>query len=266
MAMGRATVVETIVGFVAEYHRHNQVATHWREPLVGVARADDPLFERLGVLVGPTHARPSDLLADARSVIAYFLPFEAGIGRSNHLTGPSAHASQEWARAYVETNRLIVDLNEHLAAVLATAGHRVACTPPTHNFDPRTLRSDWSHKHIAFIAGLGAFGANHLLITERGCAGRLGSVVCDLELESTPRSREERCLSKAGFICQACEKRCPVGALGLRFDREGCYAWLRENEAVHAVEGKADVCGKCGCTVPCSQLDPVAARHRRKGT
>jgi epoxyqueuosine reductase QueG len=260
--MRRAEIVETIVGFVADA-QHQGVITRWREPLVGFSRADDPLFEKLGELVGPSHAGPSDLLAGARSVIAYFLPFDPAIPRSNRAREP-AYASEIWARAYVETNQLIMELNQHLADGLAAAGHRVARTPPTHNFDPQILRSDWSHKHAAFIAGLGVFGANHLLITARGCAGRLGSVICDLDLEPSPRSQEERCLSKAGYRCRACEQRCPVGALGDRLDRVGCYAWLRENEAVHAGVGKADVCGKCGSGVPCTLLDPVAFRRQRE--
>ncbi|MCJ7751437.1 MAG: S-layer homology domain-containing protein, partial [Armatimonadetes bacterium] len=42
--------------------------------------------------------------------------------------------------------------NLHLAAVLEKEGFRSADLPPTHNFDTETLMSDWSHKHIAYIA------------------------------------------------------------------------------------------------------------------
>jgi len=257
----RASLFDELTLFVARYPDRYASETTWGEPLAGVASASDPLFAELRTLVGPTHALPGELLDGARSVIAYFLPFDRAVPRSNRDT---RLASEIWARAYVETNQLIIDLNQHLAALLEKRGERAALPPPTHNFDTRTLRSDWSHKHVAFIAGLGRFGVHHQLITAHGCGGRLGSMVTSLELEPTPRDESERCLKRAGFECLACVRRCPIDALGAdSLDKQACYALLLENETEHARLGKADVCGKCGSRVPCVASDPVAARARR---
>lgn len=35
--------------------------------------------------------------------------------------------------------------------------------------------SEWSHRHAAYIAGLGIFGINNMLITNKGCVGRIPS-------------------------------------------------------------------------------------------
>lgn len=257
---GRAALAAEIERFVAGYPTLRGAETSWLEPLVGVAHAGDPLFIELRGLVGPTHALPGELLDGALSVVAYFVPFSRAIARSNR---DGRLASRAWALAYVETNRLIEDLNQHLAVWIAARGGRAALLPPTHNFDHRTLRSDWSHKHVAFIAGLGRFGVHQQLITARGSGGRLGSIVTSLELEATPRHARERCLRRAGYACLSCVRRCPVEALGeAHLDRRACYLLLRENETAHGQLGRADVCGKCSSRVPCTASDPVAARAR----
>jgi epoxyqueuosine reductase QueG len=126
--------------------------------------------------------------------------------------------------------------------------------------------SDWSHKHVAYIAGIGSFGHHHMLITDKGCCGRLGSVVTDAVIVPTQRIDRERCLFKFDGSCRQCEKRCPVEALGEDpFRRHACYDRLMENARLYERHGLADVCGKCAAIVPCSFTDPVklaAAKHQ----
>ena len=95
----------------------------WREPLVGVAAAADPLFVQLKQAVDLEHAMPSDLLAGARSVIVYFLPFRRSLAKENARHG--FFAARSWATAYVMTNRLIATINTHLQERLAVVGHQL---------------------------------------------------------------------------------------------------------------------------------------------
>ena len=200
------------------------------------------------------------LLPGARSVIAYFVPFTRALARSNR---EGYYASPEWARAYVETNRLIEQLNAHLAGILEAEGHTCALVPATHNFDPRSLRSNWSHRHAAYIAGLGGFGLHTLLITASGCCGRIGSLLTTAPLPPSPRPQREACLHRHDGSCRACVERCVSGALQTEaFDRQRCYALLLENQRRHERLGVADACGKCVCAVPCAHTDPVASRSR----
>lgn len=258
-------ITEAIVTYVAQYKQRQTPLTSWKTPLVAFAAADDPLFAQLKEIVGPTHAGPRELLPEAKTVIAYFLPFEESNVASNR-DGDSA--SRAWAVAYVETNALIDAINQHLAQVLTQRGYKAAILPPTHNFDEQQLISDWSHKHVAYIAGLGNFGLHHMLITEKGCCGRLGSLVTDLALAPTPRNQKSACLYYANGTCTACIQRCPVGALGeapfreVAFDRHACYARCLDNANIHADVGLADVCGKCVSLVPCSFKNPVARLAR----
>ena len=55
----------------------------------------------------------------------------------------------------------------------------------------KNLISDWSHRHVAVIAGLGKFGLNNMLITDNGCCGRVGSFITDLKIEPTKRKMEK---------------------------------------------------------------------------
>lgn len=232
-----------------------QSENYWREPITAAASALDPLFGRLKEAVDPEHAMPGDLLNGARTVIVFFLPFQRWIGIENDQA--ERFSAQSWAESYVAANRLIQAINGHLKEVIERWGHQAVITPPTHNFDEVKLVSGWSHKHIAYIAGLGTFGHHHLLITSAGCCGRLGSLVTTMPIPSTPRVGQEKCLVKAGKRCHVCVAKCQYGALSrTHFDRHSCYRQCLVNDARFSSLPLTDVCGKCACEVPCSHEIP----------
>jgi epoxyqueuosine reductase QueG len=217
--------------------------TSYRPPLIAFASAANPGFARLPEIVTPEHLLPEQLLPGAQSAVAFFLPFAEEVVVANQR---ASYVAQEWAVAYVETNQLIGRICQRLTDMLAERGVRAAAEPATHNFDPVSLVSRWSHKSVAAVAGLGSFGLHHMLITDAGCAGRFGSLVTDVELEPTPVVEEQRCLYCHDGSCQQCVEFCPVGALteeGL--DKKLCYRRCLEVDAYFADLGLTDVCGKC---------------------
>jgi len=257
---------EQLTDWISEYIQTQttagQCTTVWEKPLVAIASAQDPLFWQLQEIISPDYFLPGELLEGAQSVIAYYLPFSADINRSNLR---NRWSSPEWSQAYLDTNKLIGSLNQYLADQLKALNYRTALIPATHNFDPQRLISRWSHKHVAYIAGLGKFGLNHLLITAKVCNGRLGSLVTDLPLEPTPRPPEEFCLHKYNGSCGLCITRCPQEVLGKpRYNRHKCYELCLENATRYQELGLADVCGKCVAEVPCSYAAPALALSRRK--
>lgn len=224
--------------------------TSYREPLVGFAAADDPRFPELRRVVEPTHLMPQDLLPSARSVVSFFLPFKQWVLEANarHIK----EVALEWAQAYLETNALIDRITAHLIELLAEWGIRAAAEPATGNFDPVSLTSRWSHRSVAVIAGLGSFGLHHLLITDAGCAGRLGSLVVDADL-AVAAEPKERCLYFHDGSCNKCILRCPVGALDEsgQLDKQRCYSRLLDVAKGYEYLGTVEVCGKCAIG-PCS--------------
>jgi epoxyqueuosine reductase QueG len=144
---------------------------------------------------------------------------------------------------------------------LEGSNYQVAITPATHNFDPEKLISGWSHRHVGYIAGLGKFGVNNMIITAHGCCGRIGSFVTDLRVEADQRSPGEACLYRHDVSCVQCAERCVNTALFAdRFDRWRCYEMCLRNETKYGNLGTADVCGKCLVGLPCSFTNPVEKR------
>ncbi|MCL6638794.1 MAG: epoxyqueuosine reductase [Firmicutes bacterium] len=244
---------ELISAFIERRVAEAGTRTVYRRPIVGFADALDELFHKVRQTCGPQHLMPSDLLADARGVVAFFVPFTAGLVR---LNARDTYIAREWALAYIETNRLIGELCTDLAAELKSRGVKAAWVAPTHEFDAERLVATWSHRHVAYVAGLGTFGLNNMLITAAGCAGRLGSVVIDAPVQPTARPSEELCRHYRGRRCVVCVQRCPIGALTLEgFDRKRCYAHLLQVNSHFSDLPLCDVCGKCA-TGPCALTVP----------
>lgn len=256
----KSMLIENINKFVENYPAKQETETNWGKPLIGFADADDPLFYNLNQVASPTHAVPKYFLAEAKTVIAFFLPFKKDMTRTN-IKGKNS--SRGWGVGYIETNEMIKQLSLYLKASLEDMGHRSVVIPATHNWDEKKLISDWSHRHVAYIAGLGRFGHNNMLITDHGCCGRFGSFITSTNIAADPRPQEESCLYKYDGSCLKCVKRCVNDALHEEsFNRFICYDMLLENVEKLKGIGYADVCGKCLVGVPCSHINPVAKKKR----
>jgi len=227
--------------------------TRYRQPLVGYVSARDSRFQELRHLVSPSHRLPRDLLAAARSVVSFFVPFDSAVVRSNRRGGDQV--APEWPLAYVETNDLIDSIAQGLIAELAAVGVAAVAEQATHNWDPVAMVSRWSHKSVAVIAGLGSFGLHHMVITDLGSAGRFGSLVVDADLTQTSAGTEgskTRCRYQLDGSCAVCTARCPVGALTKEgLDKDRCYARCLQVAEQHQELGLVEVCGKCA-TGPCA--------------
>jgi epoxyqueuosine reductase QueG len=247
-----------IDNFVSDYGKTHNVETKWKEPVVGVADASDSLYKELKTIISPMHALPSEIVPGAKSVIVFFVPFAESIVKSNI---PEEESSREWDYAYIETNQMLAELNTYLYEKITGMGYHASNLPPTYNYDKEKLISDWSHRSSAYIAGIGKFGINNMLITERGCCGRLSSVITDWKLQPTSRTDEEYCLYKGNGICGKCVSRCVNNAFTISerdvlFDRYKCNEQIYEKIIPQWPIGPGDTCGKCMCDIPCSFTNP----------
>jgi len=237
-------------------------------PLVGVASAEDDLFEtykEVGV-IGPWFMGPEEWLPGAKTVVSLFFPFTEEVRASNRACaeGPS----QAWVHARVEGQGYLNTYMKLLKEKLEAMGIRV-CAP---SIDGRfvqvnagsnredypfvtqdTYGSNWSERHVAFASGLGTFGLSKGLITKKGMAGRFASIIIDAEMQ--PDERPYTDVYEYCTMCGACVRRCPVGAI----TREGgkrhapCDAWLQETKKQFAPRFG---CGLCQTKVPCESGIP----------
>jgi len=246
--------------FVAAEPARIGIEGFWQKPLL-VSAPIDHRFDILPQIALDEHIHPSDLLATARSLIVFFIPFKRALAKENQK---GDRPCRNWGLAYVQTNDLIGRLSRAIAKFLALKGFKSGLTPATHNFDENILMARWSHKHLAYLANLGRFGTHHMLITPAGCAGRLGSLVTEADLGDHPLIQTaEACLLKAGKKCGKCIEACPVAALSESgFERHRCWNRLNENrdtlDYFSDLPASTHVCGKCAALVPCSFLNPVA--------
>jgi epoxyqueuosine reductase len=233
----------------------------WEEPLVGVAAASDPLFDALKQphVVGPIHASPDYWLPDAKSVISFFLSYSKAMKETYDCK--SALPSLEWVSGRQNGEVFVNVVRRALARYLERQGGRAIIPNLDVRYQAVNLIPNWSERHVAYIAGVGTFGLHCGLLTAKGAAGRIGSVVTDLEIVPTVRPYTEvyeYCLTYFDQSCGACIQRCPVDAIDLEGkDHRICmtnsanYIWPAYREwGYHS-------CGHCQTYLPCSNGIPV---------
>lgn len=257
--IGLEKLQQFLEDYVAAEPRRSATVDFWRRPILASAPADER-FDALPQIAMDEHLLPNDLLASARSVLVFFIPFQRWLIKENR---EGERPCRNWGLAYVHTNDLINRAGQALGNMLQTAGFRSELTPATHNFDEKRLMARWSHKHLAHLVGLGRFGTHCMLITPKGCCGRFGSLVTEAELGGHPLMiTQEACLLKAGKKCGKCIEKCPVGALAEKdFDRRKCWDRLNDNldtlDYFSGLPETTHVCGKCAAMMPCSFTNPV---------
>jgi epoxyqueuosine reductase len=248
----------------------------WDDALVGFASGADNIWQQYKEYVGPFHWTPWEVFnqhcpreaagADELTVISWVLPQREAVRKANRRT--KKYPSEAWARVRVYGEEFNAALRRHVASTLSQLG-RVAIAPMlVSNWTiVKSARfsyaSSWSERHAAHAAGLGTFGLCDGLITARGKAVRLGSVVAKVSIEPTPRPYSDHhayCLFFAKGTCGKCIDRCPARAINeTGHDKEKCRQHLaRSREYVkrtYLFEGYG--CGLCQVGVPCEAGIPV---------
>jgi epoxyqueuosine reductase len=247
----------------------------FEEPLLGIAALDDPLFEDYRQVIGNFHLTPRRWLEQSfahsprpagGSVIVWVLPLAAATRRSNR--SETQWPSRDWALTRQHGETLNAALRRHVVELLRQRGHQ-ALAPQLSPLwkevaDPRVgAASSWSERHAAYAAGLGTFSLNDGLITRRGIAHRLGSVITDQVLDPDRRpwpDHVHNCLFHRNGSCGVCIERCPVGAIGREgHDKVACLKYVygtvvREMGPRYGVQ--ATGCGLCQTRVPCESRIP----------
>jgi epoxyqueuosine reductase QueG len=248
------------------------------EPLVGFADGDDGIFETYKEVVGDFHWKPRDLMQqlakdagyegslESLSVIAWVLPIMKETVKKN--AKEDTFPCREWALTRDKGEMHNKRLRRHVADILNKEGF-LAIAPTLTSYwqflvdESVGLASNWSERHAAYSAGLGTFSLNDGLITPRGIAQRVGSVIVNMKLEPTPRTAENHqsnCLFYNSGTCGECIKRCPGGALSESgHDKMKCGMYVmkctEEWRKEFDIEEEAG-CGFCQSGVPCSTMIP----------
>jgi len=249
----------------------------WVEPLVGFSNGADPIFESYKEYVGPFHFTPYELFnltypsinvkPDQLTVISYVLPQTDSTKFDNRKE--TLVPSESWARARIFGEEVNAKLRKHLVSELQAAGC-LAVAPQLSSLWERkkseryVFASNWSERHAAYASGLGTFGLCDGLITPKGKAIRVGSVISNIQVTSTVRpyqDHHEYCLFYTKGICKKCIPRCPADAISESgHDKIKCRSYMHPmvDEYVKAnyhFDGYG--CGLCQTGVPCESKIPT---------
>ena len=226
--------------------------TKYREAIVAFVDVDDSEFEAIKNITHENHLLPKEWMPEGKTIVSYFIPFTKDLIEKNRN---HAYVAKEWAVAYIETNKLIKNINSRMSEKLKELEINTIWQLPNVNYDKEKLMSYWSQRHIAYIAGIGTFGMNNMLITDKGCSGRYGSFIIDRKIETDKKGRVEKCLYKLNGSCGICMDMCPVQALAPNgFDRYKCNARTKEVNEFYKDLESCDCCGKC-LLGPCAIWD-----------
>ncbi|MEI6608568.1 MAG: epoxyqueuosine reductase [Deltaproteobacteria bacterium] len=256
----------------------------FEEPLVGFVRGNDPIFDRFKEVIGHHHFTPWEILCwqaenngvqppepEDLSVISFVLPFSENTRRDNAAL--VEWTSERWAQTWLLGEIFSQTFVREIVTYLMGQGILAIAPDVTPMFNKKRYpkvgwASPWSHRHIAYAAGLGTFGMHDFLITEKGVAQRLGSFVVNLKLAPNRQRSDDihaSCLHYQGTQCLKCAKRCPVTAITAEHahNKETCYQKVADslkycNEHYHIfIYG----CGLCATGVPCaSEIPKLIAR------
>jgi len=249
----------------------------WDVPFFGVSKGDDPYYNFLKEHIGEFHWSPLEAFrlkypgesseAQLRVVsICFPQTMESKETQSKETVCPS----REWIVSRGEWEPMIREFSEELTKTLAELGVRSASIDllpglTVHKDGNFGLSATWSHRHAAYISGLGTFGLSDGLITKKGKAVRFATLIVESPLEGTIRpygNHHEWCLYYRDGSCGVCMSRCPIGAITQQgHDKDACNGyeevftskyWPKDIDRTNYKIG----CGLCQVGIPCQNSRP----------
>jgi len=257
----------------------------WQDPMVGLANGDDAYFKLWKQDIGDFHWSPAEAFAlkykEAALQDAELTVISIGFAQTLETMKDQMKAqgrpSLRWSVSRGEWEPFIQKLCTDLTTEMENYGIKSVAIDLLPEQGRRQsekygLASTWSHRHAAFVCGLGTFGLSDGLITRQGKAMRFSTIILEGHLAADPRPYtryNEWCLYYAKGTCGACTKRCPVDAITKKgHDKSLCNAYLELLKNQISPEIKTDNttfyygCGLCQSRIPCQQGVPLKINEK----
>lgn len=211
--------------------------------IIGSCSADAWNTDPLVSSVVPAEKRPGSFMPGCRSVIVFGIPVQKSIVN----TAPSIWYKEH----YNALNSYLDHCALRVAMELENAGFSAVSVPRDGYNGVKALKKSpstfFSHRHAVYLAGLGTFGLNNVILTERyGPRIRFVSVFTTAVLPYSEPLKKQICNR-----CGKCVKACPVGALSTIMYPEASTDVVKCIERTDglAAEGKYP-CGICIAVCP----------------
>jgi len=230
-------------------------------PIFAFGSTDDEYFTLLKQpsAIGEHFLIPKEWLPQSKTVISFFLPFSEAVKKGNRRD--MLWPSEEWLHGRIEGQTLLNKLCMHLKSEFINAGYNSLVPTLDERFwsnnvcshHEATFTSNWSERHAAFVCGLGTFGLSKGLITQKGIAGRFGSILTELYLP--PDKREYENIYEYCSMCGKCVKSCPVNAISIENGKNHIVCCEFLDKTAEKYKPRYG-CGKCQIGVPCESRIP----------
>ena len=150
-------------------------------------------------------SRPASIMIGTKTVIVLGIP----ISNATLQTAPSI----AYNHAYKNINSMLDMAAQRITMELMDRGFEAMPIPRDGYHGITGLRDTasafFSHRHAAYLAGMGTFGVNNVIITPKnGPRIRWVSILTDAELPSGKPMEKEVCIH-----CNRCVKVCPQNSL-----------------------------------------------------
>lgn len=246
-------------------------------PLIGVAPGGDPYYDFLKEHIGSFHWNPAEVFqlkypgpVDKEKLCVVSMVFPQSAEAKTAQSREQKCPAREWIVSRGEWEPMMKEFSGKLVEKLENMGIRCVSIDLQPEFSTMQseslgLSSKWSHRHSAYLAGLGTFGLSEGFITERGKAVRITSLIVEAPLTPTERSYSsynEWCLYFKDGSCGVCIRRCPIGAITAEgHDKAACEAyedyfaghyWPEDVQRGDYILG----CGLCQAGTPCQNKRP----------
>lgn len=229
-------------------------------PIFAYGAPDDTLFLNLKNKVIGAHFRtPYEWNDKAKTVVSIFFPFTKEVRESNGADYD--YPSELWLHGRIEGQACLNEVGKYIVTSLNESGNKTVCPILDSHFmaverDEKkdiSFTSNWSERHVGFICGMGTFGLSKGIITKKGMAGRLLSVITECEFEKTERAYTE--VYEYCIQCGLCVSRCPAHAITIEAGKNHnlCADFCAY---VKKTSSPRFGCGKCQINVPCTDKIP----------
>ncbi|MBY9004901.1 MAG: hypothetical protein KGD73_13075 [Candidatus Lokiarchaeota archaeon] len=268
-------------------------------PLIGVAQAGDPIFQRYKEIIGPEHLTPLEMWlacgqdynrVSSLSTISIVFPFDKQIRNesinpieSRRMIIPpeiytiARNFGNEFKRATIlKTIKFLNEKGYDATSGMLSDAYTIVLKGKFY--------TTWSERYIAMASGLGTLGLHEGLITELGSNIRLGSIITNAPLKFTPRKTQEphaNCLYFAKGTCKECAEKCPVNAITEKgYNKIKCnkYRMKIARKIIPPLRSKLKMetrrvnwklkqdisivgCELCQFGVKCTDNNPMASHH-----
>ncbi len=250
----------------------------FEDPIIGFVSGDDPILEEYKTIIGPHHFTPYEMMKwqaenngveppkkEDISVICIIMSIVKETKDGNAIQ--TEMPTERWAQTRLLGEIFSQNYIREIVTDLMNKGVLAVAPDSTPMFNKKIYpkvgwASPFSLRHMCYAAGLGTFGLQDFLITEKGVAHRCAAFVVNLKLKPNRKRPDDihaHCLHYQGFKCMKCASRCPVNAIDKDgHDKNMCKKKVQKTVPYVVKNYKIFIygCGLCACGTPCESGIP----------